>query len=104
MLETLVASKIEEVVTKNKMEIMYFDANLNGLINELLKYSNEETIITFIHSLDFLSTLYLETDIEKDFSVLDPHARCRRGNVCKVTYGCGFHHSAEDARKKYSRS
>ena len=68
LLETLVASKIEEIVTKNKMEIMYFDANLKGLINELLKYSNEEAIITFIHSLDFLSTLYLETDIGKDFS------------------------------------
>ena len=70
LLETLVVTKIENIITKEKMEKMYFSADLKGLINELLKYNDEKSIITFICALDYLSNLYLETDIDQDFSLL----------------------------------
>ena len=49
---TSIAEKLEEIIGKDKMEKLYFKADLRGLINELRKYAKEEEIISFISSLD----------------------------------------------------
>lgn len=49
------ASIIENIVGKEKMEQLYFEANLHGLIEELKEYEVKENIITFIRSMDFVS-------------------------------------------------
>ena len=67
-LEVLIAAKLEDVITEEKMEKMYFNADLKGLVHELLKYIDEKAIIMFMYAIDFLGTLYGETDIEQDFS------------------------------------
>ena len=49
------AKMIEDIVGKDKMEGLYLNANLSGLIKELKKYISEEEIMRFIADLDFLT-------------------------------------------------
>ena len=67
-LEVLITSKLEDIVGQQKMERMYFEADLKGLTNELLNYMDEKSIIMFMYAVDFLGTLYCQTDITQDFS------------------------------------
>lgn len=53
-LQVLIASKIEEIVGKNKMESLYLTANLHGLIKELEQYTSREQIDKFLSNMDFL--------------------------------------------------
>ncbi|MBQ8891663.1 MAG: hypothetical protein IJ068_02230 [Bacilli bacterium] len=46
--------EIENLVDKNKMQSLYLNANLLGLIDELKKYNSEEQIMKFITNMDFL--------------------------------------------------
>lgn len=48
------ASQIEDLVGKDKMQSLYFRANLKGLIDELKKYASEEDIMKFINDTDFV--------------------------------------------------
>ena len=43
---------IEEIVGKETMEKLYFDANLAGLIDELSKYVSKEEAVTLIREID----------------------------------------------------
>lgn len=52
-----VVEKLEEIIGKEKMESLYLNANLYGLINELREYEDEKTIMRFIYSLDFITDL-----------------------------------------------
>ena len=49
-----VSKKIEFIVGKEKMESLYMNANLLGLINELKLYSTEENVMKFIANMDFV--------------------------------------------------
>lgn len=50
----LITEKLEQIVGKEKMENLYFSANLKGLIQELNKYASEEEIMKFITDTDFI--------------------------------------------------
>lgn len=67
-IESLIASKLENIIGKENMEKMYFDANLKGLTYELSKYMDEKSIIIFLYAVDCLGELYSQTDINQDFS------------------------------------
>lgn len=64
--EKLVASKIEEIIGKNKMENLYSHSNLYDLIEELKKYSSEEDILLFLQRLDFF-TKYTSKKIPRNY-------------------------------------
>lgn len=52
----MIADKIEILVDKKIMENLYFTANLNGLINEFIKYGKSKTeIILFMDELDYIN-------------------------------------------------
>ncbi len=51
---TFVAEKLEEIIGKDKMQSLYLNSNLKGLINELEKYIKEDEIMIFISDTDFL--------------------------------------------------
>lgn len=51
----ITVENLEKIVGKEKMESLYLNANLYGLINELKKYSNEEEIMRFIANTDFIN-------------------------------------------------
>ena len=53
-LQVLIASKLEEIVGKTKMESLYLTANLHGLIKELEQYTSREQIDKFLSNMDFL--------------------------------------------------
>ena len=52
--EVFTAEKLEQIIGKEKMESLYLNANLKGLIDELKQYTSEEEIMRFISSTDFL--------------------------------------------------
>lgn len=52
--QVLIASKLEEIIGKEKMEELYLNADLYGLVDELTKYSSKEEINDFISKMDFL--------------------------------------------------
>jgi len=60
------AEYLEEIVGKEKMETLYLNANLNGLIKILLKYDNIENLIDFINSLDCIKNNYKDLDMLYD--------------------------------------
>lgn len=53
--ESHIAKIIEEIIGQEKMENLYFNANLNGLNEELKKYSTTKEILEFIKNTDYLS-------------------------------------------------
>lgn len=53
--EKSIVEKLEMVVGKEKMESLYLNANLYGLIQELKQYEEENTIMQFIADMDFLN-------------------------------------------------
>ena len=52
--EVHITDKLEKIVGKEKMESLYLNADLLGLINELKNYASEEEIMKFISGTDFL--------------------------------------------------
>ena len=46
---------IEKVIGKDKMEELFFKANLKGLIEELNNYISEDEVLSFINNVDFLN-------------------------------------------------
>lgn len=55
--ELVIAEKLEEIIGKEKMESLYLNANLYGLINELKKYEDEKEIMKFIYNIDFITSI-----------------------------------------------
>ena len=53
--EVEIAKIIETIIGKEKMENLYFNANLKGLVEELSKYSDEQETLKFIKRLDFIT-------------------------------------------------
>lgn len=52
--EVFIAGRLEHIIGKEKMESLYLNANLPGLIQELNKYSTEEEIMEFLSITDFI--------------------------------------------------
>lgn len=53
--ETHFASLLDEIIGKDRMENLYLNANLYGLVEELKKYANIEDIMRFINSFDYIN-------------------------------------------------
>lgn len=62
--EVIITTLIEEVVTKEKMTNLYFNADLYGLTIELQKYNTKENIIKFLEDLD---SVYVLQDYRKGY-------------------------------------
>ena len=60
--ETLVAEGVEEIIGQEKMQSLYLQANLKGVIDELKKYEDERTIMKFIQYLDYYNR-YSQSEI-----------------------------------------
>lgn len=52
--QIFITSKLEEIITKTRMESLYLNADLEGLIDDLEKYINREEIMNFIYDMDFI--------------------------------------------------
>lgn len=55
--EVKIANNLEKIVGKEKMEQLFFNADLYNLIEELCKYDSRENILKFIMNIDFISTV-----------------------------------------------
>jgi len=53
--EKRIAETVELIVGQEKMQSLYFNANLKGLIDILKRYNTEENVYNFITTLDFLN-------------------------------------------------
>lgn len=53
--EKFIAEKLEMIIGRKKMQSLYFSASLPGLIEELKKYVDEQTIMQFFADVDFVS-------------------------------------------------
>lgn len=49
-----IAETLEQIIGKEKMQSLYLNSNLKGLIDELKQYVSEEEIMKFISNTDFL--------------------------------------------------
>ena len=54
--EVNIAEQLEKIIGIDKMQSLYLNANLYGLIQELKKYNTEEEIMKFLSDTDFLQT------------------------------------------------
>lgn len=54
-LESVLAKGVELLIGKEKMESLYLTSNLNGLIDELAKYSDKEKVEVFLSGIDNLT-------------------------------------------------
>ena len=52
--QKFIVKQLEKIVGEEKMESLYFNSNLKGLIEELSQYDSEEEIMKFISNTDFL--------------------------------------------------
>ena len=59
--EVYVAERLEKIIGKKRMESLYSTANLDGLINELIKYDSEDAIIKFIEAVDVINDYFIST-------------------------------------------
>jgi hypothetical protein len=55
-LEVNIVSQLEKVVGQRTMESLYMRADLNGLIDELSKYSSVEDAVNFVHNFDMAAS------------------------------------------------
>ena len=69
--EQSIAYEFEKIIGREKMEKLYFEADLYGLIQELTKYASVEEIITFLRDFDKLHTKPVPIEQkEKEFKAL----------------------------------
>ena len=52
--EVFIAEKLEQIIGKEKMQSLYLNSNLRGLIDELKQYISEDEVMKFISNTDFL--------------------------------------------------
>lgn len=55
--EVGIAEMLEKIIGKDKMEFLYFKADLYGLVKELSKYMEFTHIMTFIDEMDYLYSI-----------------------------------------------
>ena len=91
-LEKYVAETLENVVGREKMEKLYFNADLLGLIRELQKYISNREVINFLNTLDYMSNVlaYISQCKKENKAVLRENiiAGCRNINhfLMKIEY------------------
>lgn len=82
--QRIYSQKIEKVVGSKKMEQLYFDSNLYGLIEELEKYCTKEEAVNLISKID---SYYLTTSKKRyqkiDAEILNIIDRIHRNKMTK---------------------
>lgn len=78
------AQCIERIIGTKKMEKLYFDSNLNGLIEELEKYSSKENIINLIKKIDFYYEQVILSEDNNKLIELDKELRKEISNIYYV--------------------
>lgn len=68
-LERTLAQLVEKIIGKEKMEKLYFSADLHGIIEHLKIYKTEEEIIRFIKNYDFLSRYLFSNSSNKILNI-----------------------------------
>lgn len=61
--EVRVARQIEEIVGQEKMEKLYLNANLYGLLKELEKYTSSDNIKIFLDNLQYVYSNYNKSEL-----------------------------------------
>lgn len=54
-----IATEIANIIGEEKLEKLYFQGNLSGLINELKKYNSMDNIISFFNNVDYVESILL---------------------------------------------
>lgn len=68
ILQKHISQKLEVIIGKEKMEQLYFNADLYGLVEEFKKYESEENIVHFLRVLDcFDECLFAPCLYNKEF-------------------------------------
>lgn len=61
-----IAERLEFIIGENKMQELYFKADLNGLVDELSKYASREHVISIIKQLDRIQKNTLKSEIKEN--------------------------------------
>lgn len=61
--EVMIARQIENIIGREKMEQLYFQANLQGLIGELCKYSSLDEVLKLIQTVDYINYITLNHNL-----------------------------------------
>ena len=71
-IEKDIAKMLESIVGREKMQKLYFNADLLGLIRELEQYTNDKEIVDFLKTLDFINGIpeYIKLYKKKDRTLL----------------------------------
>lgn len=69
LINQFLALGIEDIVGKEKMEILYFDGNLDGLIDELYKFATSDEIHIILKNTDIIKKIVTD-DFEDDDSII----------------------------------
>ena len=64
--EVLISSLIEGIISIEKMNNLYFNANLYGLVEELQKYNTRENVIKFLEDLDSIYVIEGRKNYKKE--------------------------------------
>lgn len=87
LFEVMVAKTVEEIIGANKMQELYFNANLKGLIQELQKYVDEEEITNFLYNLDGFTRNYLYSEHDAyDKEICIEYANLVKNSLFKIIY------------------
>ena len=70
------AKMVEEFVGKEKMEDLYFEANLLGLVKILAKYTSIEAATQFIHNIDMILIKFEQARFRDYFFCLKKFSEC----------------------------
>ena len=84
----IISSCIEEIVGKENMEKMYFDANLYGLIEELKKFVDEDAVYDLIKNIDFLYYKFTVNHIPSEEETKYIESTC--GKISAILLKCYF--------------
>ncbi len=62
-IEVDIALSLEKIIGKEKMESLYMQSNLKGLVTELQKYSSNNDIMKFIGNVDYINKFHNDKDL-----------------------------------------
>ena len=87
-LEKRIVQMLEKIIGNEVMESMYFSADLNGLINQLMQYRSYNDTIKFIKDFDEISDslekMKNQKISQKDVTIFKEKIRCRRLTTSQI--------------------
>jgi len=65
--EMEISQNVEKIIGKDKMQELFFNADLKGLVKELGKYSSEQEALAFIKKVDFITQYETRARIHSNY-------------------------------------